>query len=91
MKPNVKSHKAYIKLNDIVVPQMFVSKPPGLDKVLKHHECYLNDGCLDPVIIDANNVIIDGYISYLIHRHYGHKEIMVYRITILKEKDNATD
>lgn len=79
---NVKSNKKYMKLEDITVPGRFIFTPPKLDKVLDHHQDYIHNGCLEPIIVDANNVIIDGYISYLIHKHYGHEKVMVYRITV---------
>lgn len=78
----VRSTKKYMKLEDINIPDRFVSKPPKLDKVLLHHQDYINNRYLDPIIVDADNVIIDGYISYLIRKHYGHETVQVYRITV---------
>ena len=79
---NVRSNKKYMKLEDIIVPGRFMSKPPKLDKVLLHHQDYIHNQYLDPIIVDANNIIIDGYISCLIHKHYGHETVQVYRITV---------
>ena len=81
----MKSHKKYMKLEDINVPSKFALTPPKLDKFLMHHQDYLSNGYLDPIIVDADNVIIDGYISYLIHKNYGHETVLVYRITVNAE------
>lgn len=82
IKLNIKSTKKYMKLKDINVPDRFATTPPKLDKVLLHHQDYICNQYLDPIIVDADNVIVDGYISYLIHKHYGHENIQVYRITV---------
>ena len=79
---NVRSSKKYMKLEDIKVPGGFTSTSPKLDKVLLHHQDYISNGYLDPIIVNADNIIIDGYISYLIHKHYGHENVLVYRITV---------
>jgi hypothetical protein len=71
-----------MKLEDIKIPDRLISTPPKLDKVLDHHADYINNGYLDPIIVDTDNTIIDGYISYLIHKHYGHETVLVYRITV---------
>lgn len=84
----MRSTKKHMNLEDIRVPARFISKPPKLDKVLMHHLDYIHDACLDPIIVDADNVIIDGYISYLIHKHYGHKEVLVYRITVNADRED---
>ena len=78
----VRSTKKLMKLGDIKVPDRFTSTPPKLDKVLLHHQDYISNRCLDPIIVDADNTIIDGYISYLIHKNYGHENVTVYRITV---------
>ena len=84
MNINVKmrSTKKHMKLEDVNIPDRLISTPPKLDKVLLHHQDYISNGYLDPIIVDADNTIIDGYISYLIHKHYGHEDITVYRITV---------
>ena len=74
----LKSKKVALNISEIVVPAHF--KNPNLDKILMHHQDYICNGYLDPIIVDSNNVIIDGYISYLIHKGYGHEKVDVYKI-----------
>ena len=57
----LKSKKVALNISEIVVPAHF--KNPNLDKILMHHQDYICNGYLDPIIVDSNNVIIDGYIS----------------------------
>ena len=78
----VRSTKKYMKLEDINIRNGFVSTPPKLDKVLLHHQDYIHNKYLDPIIVDADDNLIDGYISYLIHKHYGHDKVQVHRITV---------
>ena len=72
------SKKVTLNIGEIVVPAHF--KIHDLDKLLMHHQDYIYNGRLDPIIVDSNNVIIDGYISYLIHKRYGHEKVNVYKI-----------
>ena len=72
------SKKVTLNIGEIVVPAHF--KNPDLDKLLMHHQDYVCNQYLDPIIVDSNNVIIDGYISYLIHKGYGHEKVDVYKI-----------
>ena len=76
----LESRKKSLKIDSIIIPVLFQITPPNLDKILMHHQDYVNNSYLDPIIVDANNVLIDGYISYLIHKNYGHEEVTVYKI-----------
>ncbi len=75
------SRKKTMKLADLKVPAHFQTNQPRLDKILMHHQDYIANGYMDPIIVDADDVMIDGYISYLIHKSYGHEDVTVYRIT----------
>ena len=83
MNLNIKlvSRKKTMKLADIKVPVHFQNNQPKLDKILMHHQDYIVNGYMGTIIVDADDVIIDGYIPYLIRKSYGHENVTVYRIT----------
>lgn len=76
------STKCYKNINDIVIQDRFKKSMPSLEKILEHHQDYLSTGYLDPIIVSSEDVLIDGYISYLIHKNYGHGKVQVYRIKV---------
>ena len=62
-----------IKINDIKIPEYF--SPPNDEKYREKEHIYLKNGYLRPVVVDNNNLLIDGYISYLILKRSGAEEI----------------
>lgn len=61
-----------IAIDDIKIPEYF--SPPNDEKYREKEHVYIQNGYLRPIVLDYNNVLIDGYISYLILKHYGIKE-----------------
>lgn len=62
-----------INFNDIIINQVFRSTIPKKNKMEKCRENY-SKGVLDrEIIINSNNVLIDGYILYLIMKENGIK------------------
>ncbi len=73
-----------MRLNDIKIRDSFASSEPGEEKMQMKKGEYIRSGKLKPIMIDENNVLIDGYISYLILKEFGVENTTV----IIKEKDN---
>ena len=53
-----------IAIDDIKIPEYY--SPPNDEKYREKEHVYLKSGYLSPIIVDHNNVLVDGYISYLI-------------------------
>lgn len=87
MSIKLHSKKRLIPIDDIVVPLHFGT--PKLDKILNHHQDYINNRSLEPVIVDSDLRLLDGYISYLIHKHYGHRHVRAYQITEVDHPRNV--
>ena len=62
-----------ITIEDIKIPEYF--SPPNDEKYREKEHRYIKTGYLSPIIIDHNNMLIDGYISYLILKRSGIKEV----------------
>ena len=61
-----------IIIDDIKIPEYF--SPPNDEKYREKEHTYIQNGYLSPIIIDHNNMLVDGYISYLILKRSGLKE-----------------
>lgn len=81
IKLNVKlySNKKYLPIKEINVPKEFGT--PGLDKIMRKQANYIETGELDPIIVDENNNLIDGYVSLVIAKHEKWQAVKVYKIT----------
>lgn len=73
-----------MRLDDIKIRDSFINSKPNEEKMQMKTVEYNNSGKLKPIIVDENNVLIDGYISYLILKQF---EIENTRV-IVKEKYN---
>ena len=62
-----------ININDIIIPEYF--SPPNDEKYEEKEHTYKKSGYLRPIVVDKNNVLVDGYISYLILRRSGADEV----------------
>ena len=62
-----------INVDNIRIPEYYT--PPNDEKYRKKEHMYIKSGYLSPIIVDHNNVLVDGYISYLILKRSGIKEI----------------
>lgn len=79
-KLTVRLYSRRVKLlpEEIIVPENF--KYPNLDKVSRHIEKYARDQSLDPIIVDENDVLIDGYCSLIVATIVHMDEVEVYKI-----------
>lgn len=62
--------------NNIKIPEPFTKTPPRKEKV-KLKKQLINQGIIKPIEINENNVLTDGYITYLILKEKGYTEIPV--------------
>ena len=62
-----------MNINDIKIPEYF--SPPNDEKYRLKEHAYIKSGYLRPIVVDGNNLLKDGYISYLIMKRSGVKEV----------------
>lgn len=56
-----------ISLSDIIIMERFLNYPPKEKKLNKIRRYYSEYGVIDkPIIINKKNVLIDGYIRYIV-------------------------
>ena len=72
------SRKVKLFPEEIIVPKDFGY--PDLDKVSQHIVEYTGNRSLDPIIVDENNVLIDGYCSLIVAKIVRKNKLEVYRI-----------
>lgn len=78
---SLRSAKKVMHINDIKVPIRFRTTQPKLGKVLDKHYDLLTLGYADPIIVDEENNLIDGYISLIIAKESGRTDVKVFKIT----------
>lgn len=70
--------KRKIKLSKITIPKHFEKTPPKPEKLIKKTINYINTGELSPICVSGkNNVLVDGYCSYLIRKACGEEKVKV--------------
>lgn len=75
-----------MKLSEIKIPTDFESSKPNTSKYLKCENYYNKTGNQDRyIIVDENNVLVDGYIMYLVLKNNGEKFGDSRRITLRKK------
>ena len=68
------------QIKDIIITEDFKNTTPGSRKMERAEQRYIRTGELQTVIVvNDENVLIDGYITYLLAVKYGIKQIDVYR------------
>ena len=56
-----------VNLEDIKIKETYAASIPGKDKMEESRNYWSKYHCQDRyIVIDANNILIDGYIQYLI-------------------------
>ena len=74
-----------MKLSEIKISEEFANSTPSLRKYVKCDKYYKKTGNQDRyLIVDENNVLIDGYIMYLVLKNNGVKFGDSRRITLRK-------
>lgn len=67
-----------IALSDIIITDNFLNNPPKEKKLNKIRRYYSEFGVIDkPIIINKKNVLIDGYIRYLVLKENGREHTYV--------------
>lgn len=67
-----------IKLSKIKIPHKFKRKYPKPEKMLRKYEFFLKHKKLESrIVINKQNILIDGYTSYLIAKAFGFKKVTV--------------
>jgi len=80
MKNENQKAKTKMKLSDIKISSNFESHPPRWEKVAKCYDYYINTGKLGKPILVNNNVLVDGYVAYLVARMFNVKYVEVEEI-----------
>lgn len=59
--------RAWIEVDDIIIPECFKATKPSMDKIQRKLDYYKNHEKFDKdIIINEENVLLDGYINYLL-------------------------
>lgn len=75
-----KNSKEIINIDEIIISEEFKKKIPGKRKMNIRLDYFEKTGeFFSPIILDKNNVLIDGYTSYLIAKKYDLKNIKISR------------
>lgn len=73
--------KEKLNIQDITIPENYKKHPPKWGKMKEKWEHYRQNNKLkEEIIINENNVLIDGYTSYLIAEADGIKKVDVTKI-----------
>lgn len=71
-----------ININKIIIKKEFKEHYPSSEKMIRKAQFHFINGYFqDNIIINENNELIDGYITYMIARSKGIKHIAVQRVT----------
>lgn len=69
-----------MSLADIVVPKSFLDTYPSPEKMTKRIKELKKYGKFTNIIeVDRNNVLVDGYTTYVLAKGFGHTEVEVIR------------
>ena len=72
----VNKKKKIIKISDIKISKKF--KAPNKDKLNRRYTYFdMNENFEVPIVVDNQNILIDGYTSYLIAKHYNFSYVEV--------------
>ena len=62
----------WVALLDIVINEPFASSKPRSSKINKIRNYYSEYGYIDkPIVINHNNILLDGYLRYLVLKENG--------------------
>lgn len=77
---HIRKRREEINIEKIKISKSFKEKSPGRDKFnsrLAYFEKY--GRYYSPIVLDKNDFLVDGYISYLIAKRYGFKKVQIKR------------
>lgn len=70
-----------MKLADIHIPDLFIASPPAVWKMEQCRKFFEEHGHLDrELVVTENNLLIDGYVGYLVLEEAGVTETRVKKI-----------
>ncbi len=70
--------KKIMKLNKIKIQMEFVLHPPRPKKMIHKRIFYLVHRKFEqPIIVNKDNILIDGYTTYLLAKRYGRRYVVV--------------
>lgn len=75
-----------MELNDIIIPKEFIETPPKKWKLKRAEQEYLSQFEFKGIVVDENNILVDGYTRYLVAKKYGIKNVRVTIRVDLNEK-----
>lgn len=78
-----------INLKDIIITKRFLSTKPSEIKYNKK-KSYIEQSGKYKIILNENNELIDGYISYLVLKEIGYTDVYVERIVNNKDLKEET-
>lgn len=81
-KNNYKS----VPLDEIRITKSFSKRNPSLGKIIRKTARYVSENELPDIVIDENNILRDGYISYLIMQALGFGTVVCLVIDGFKTK-----
>lgn len=80
--------KATMKLSDIIITSAFANSKPNPKKIAECEEYYVKHGELDQLPkVNKKNILIDGYVRYLVAQNHGLKEIEVIQPEFKQRKE----
>lgn len=67
-----------MKLAEIKISERFAAHPPAPTKMEKCRRFYKEHGTIDRnIVVNSNNVLVDGYVAYLVLKENGVPEVEV--------------
>lgn len=77
----------YVKLkkgcfHQIKIPPDFVLSPPNPEKIISKMLTFFRECYLEPIIVDENYFIVDGYCSYLIAKQVGTDFVKIKQVRV---------
>ena len=80
-----------VKIKDIIVSKEFLDTVPSEKKYQKYKDYYSNFGkCKRMILLDEDNILVDGYIQYLILKENNIEEIQIKKNVSARYKNNST-
>lgn len=71
------------KLNKIIIQEKFKEHSPRWTKMLDKQAFYIEHGKYEqPIVINKNNILVDGYTTYLLAKQLGRKYMPVKRVSL---------
>lgn len=80
--------------DNIIISNAFKNHPPKKEKYIRKRADFMKKKKLDPIIIDENYILADGYCAYLISDFFGYRghKLKIYKAKGLdinnKNKEN---